>query len=274
MKSGNQREQAMARVDVLAMLIACFFIWIILAMFQGEEGQTKALRCKMNLQRLQQAVLIYSGDHGGDTPKNVYGWLYGYIETVEGSWVLGNAQHDMDASNIKRGVLWDYVEDLSIYRCPSDDSTTIEIPGRQRFRSYSMSVSFVYSRLPRYGAAGYFIPFFVANVSDIDDPSNMFGFIGVSSETIGSGFFGPTGIAGNEQSDRLLRWKELPSERHNDGTYVTFMDGSVHYKQWLHPNKRRSGIKTPAYNDKDLEDLRWLQERTSKQLWVPAENPR
>jgi prepilin-type processing-associated H-X9-DG protein len=264
----------MARVDVLAAIIACFLIWMILAVFQGNEGHVKALSCKSNLQRLQQAMLVYSSDHGGDTPKNSYGWPNGYIETVEGSWVLGNAQHDVDASNIKRGVLWDYVEDISLYHCPSDDSTSVEMPNKKRFRSYSMSVSFVYSRLPRYGESGYFIPFFVANVADIDDPSRMFGFIGVSSETIGSGFFGPSGIAANVQSEELLRWKELPSERHDGGTYVTFMDGSVRYKQWLHPNKRRSGVKTPPFDDKDLSDLRWLQERTSKHLWIPAKNPR
>jgi len=53
-------------------------------------------------------------------------------------------------------------------------------------------------------------------------------------------------------------WWELPTDRHNQGGNLSFLDGHADYKHWkfLKKFKRYQQRATT-----DLEDLRWLQRK-------------
>lgn len=54
------------------------------------------------------------------------------------------------------------------------------------------------------------------------------------------------------------QWMELPTDRHNQGCNLAFIDGHAEHHRWR-SHKKFGGYFSPARTD--LQDLRWLQDR-------------
>ena len=61
---------------------------------------------------------------------------------------------------------------------------------------------------------------------------------------------------GNPKVER--DWWELPTDRHNQGANLSFLDGHAEYKHWKFPKKFKHYFQSATG---DLEDLRWLQRK-------------
>ncbi len=81
--------------------------------------------------------------------------------------------------------------------------------------------------------------------------SDCFAFIDEHDQAVDDGVF----VMDDSDSNN---WWELPTDRHNQGANLSFLDGHVEPKHWKYPKKFK------RYHQRatsDLEDLRWLQRK-------------
>jgi prepilin-type processing-associated H-X9-DG protein len=94
----------------------------------------------------------------------------------------------------------------------------------------------------------------------LDPPSaRTFSFLDVCEHWIPDGCFV---VLYPGHSDGQDQWNDIPSDRHAVGANVAFWDGHVERRRWLWPKKHKHLQPFgKAENDRDLQDLRWMQER-------------
>lgn len=80
--------------------------------------------CVSNLRQITSAVIMFAGDNRGKLPHPCWG-SYGNLKIVEDGWLYSGdfssqGSYFSSWTNVKSGVLWPYIEDANVYRCPSD----------------------------------------------------------------------------------------------------------------------------------------------------------
>src|SRR5215831_16860159 len=101
-------------IAIIAILAA-----LLLPVLSRAKAGGQSTACLNNLKQLQTAWKIYETDHNDWFPPNIARVVDGFPQSVSNSWVLGNAQHDLDTSNIISGCLYAFAS-TGIYRCPAD----------------------------------------------------------------------------------------------------------------------------------------------------------
>jgi prepilin-type processing-associated H-X9-DG protein len=215
------------------------------------RGQSTA--CLNNLMQLQMAWEIYAGDNADtlvpnkDDDDGTGNWV-----SLPGSWVLGNAVLDETTTHIQNGALFPYTRSTRIYRCPSDKSTVASDPSLLRTRSYGLQMWLNGTEEGQYYVRRK------TRSAQVQNPSKVFACIDVSEWLIDSGVFCTIPNAPELGSMRDL-WCYQPSDRHNQGANLSFVDGHMEHYHWKYP-KLLKDWSLPAVNETDLADLRRLQE--------------
>jgi prepilin-type processing-associated H-X9-DG protein len=248
---------------LIELLVVLAVIAILAALLLPSLGRAKSsattTKCLSNLRQLQLGWLMYVHDNNESLPPNIVRRFQFDEVNVKGSWVLGNAHLDTTTSNIKAGVLFQYVGSPSVYHCPADKSTVLNHPSLLRTRSYSSQ-----QWLNCDAVTGTLLdglrdsPFNLRKVSDIVDPPPPLAwvFIDAHETSIGAGLFyigrNPPGPS----------WLDFPGDRHNNGANLSFADGHVDPHRWRFHRKIESYVPGSHYivNSNDLADLRWLQQ--------------
>jgi len=244
-------------IAIIAILVSLLF-----PAMSKAKVKAQSITCRNNLKQFQVAWEMYAADHGGKIVPNRIGAPFGYFEGLAGSWALGKAKRDATDEKIRQGVLYDYVSNAGPYRCPSDRSTVQGKPSVRRSRSYSL-MSFL---------NGYYSPgngsIDPAGNLTLDHlsiaPAKIFAFIDEREDSIESPDFALSNDGAALATDlKTWQWNSLPAERHHNGANLSFLDGHVEWRRWLHTKKRYQGISSyHAVNAKGQEDLSWLAMRT------------
>jgi prepilin-type N-terminal cleavage/methylation domain-containing protein/prepilin-type processing-associated H-X9-DG protein len=242
------------RAFTLIELLVVIGIIAILAALLGSalsksKAQALSLQCLSNLKQLQMGWQMYIGDSGNVAPPNMYDKNNSSMATIQslpGSWVLGNTQSDQTSSNVQSGVLFPYVKSVAVYHCPADNSTVLGTPGLLRFRSYAMSIHF--NSDPGIDLFG---PTPVKSLSQLTNTAALFLFLDENESSIDDGVFGIYPQPSTE-------WCNLVSDRHRQGANLTFVDGHAQRWAWRWP-KKFVNHNQPAANAQDLQDLQQLQ---------------
>jgi prepilin-type N-terminal cleavage/methylation domain-containing protein len=90
---------------VVIAIIAILAALLLPALAKGKAAGQSAC-CRSNLRQLQTAYLMYVDQNGDRLPPNQCRAVPGDRENLPGSWVVGNAQRDTNATNIQAGVLF------------------------------------------------------------------------------------------------------------------------------------------------------------------------
>jgi prepilin-type N-terminal cleavage/methylation domain-containing protein/prepilin-type processing-associated H-X9-DG protein len=238
---------------LIELLVVIGIIAILAALLGAALSKSKAealsIQCLSNLKQLQTAWQMYIGDSGNVAPPNMYNKndiSMATIQSLPGSWVLGNTRSDQTSSNIQNGVLFPYVKSVVVYHCPADNSTVLDTPGVVRFRSYSMSIQF--NSDPGIDLFG---PHPVTSLSQVTNAAALFLFLDEDEMSIDDGVFGIYPRPSTE-------WCNLVSDRHLRGANLTFVDGHAQRWPWRWP-KNFVNHNQPAANPQDLMDLQQLQ---------------
>ncbi|MHB1309462.1 MAG: type II secretion system protein [Limisphaerales bacterium] len=188
---------------------------LLLPALSRAQHQARLVECQGQLRQLQLAYLAYTGDHGEQLPPNgARPDARGEWRSLTNSWCGPSAALvDEDATAIRAGVLFAYVDDDRLYRCPADTS---RIKPRQsggtrpRTRSYAVN-----GALRGYTNEWYRM---VSRVDEVGNPASVLVFMDEHEKTIDDGHFmihvAPSLMAPN-----------LPAVRHGRRTAVSFLDG-------------------------------------------------
>jgi prepilin-type N-terminal cleavage/methylation domain-containing protein/prepilin-type processing-associated H-X9-DG protein len=249
-------QSAFSLIELLVVIaiIAILAALLLPALSRGKDQAHRAA-CLNNHRQLSLAWIMYADDHEGVLPPNNWVWdvLRNEIITNGASWCPGNTRQDGDITNVVRGVLFPYLKNPNVYRCPGDKSTIEDKAGnplsKLRTRSYNMSLDI--NNVIAYPT--------VTRFSDIRKPSpaEFLVFMEVHQDGILDSLFGIPKV--NSFYDR--NWFDIPANRHGQGAVLSFADGHAERWEWRWPKVFKQLLQ-PIENDLDLIDLRRVQAAT------------
>jgi len=257
-----QRSSAFTLVELLVVIaIIAILASLVLPASAKIKGKAQSVFCLNNVKQLQLAWQTYVEDYQGRFPPNRVDYFATRWRSAEGSWVLGDAQTDIDTQNLQTGVLFPYSRAVGVYHCPADHSMATCWIQAPRSRSYSLNYSLattagtyvdpawqtaLYSRMPDFltdplasAALWKYSQLLPAG------PANVFCFLDVHEQSIDSGDF--------DLDPSKEAWNHLPSGRHNQGCNVSFADGHVERYSWRFP-KIFYNADQPVANPMDRQD--------------------
>jgi len=249
---------------LIELLVVIAVIAILAAMLLPALAKAKArgqsISCINNLRQLQTAWLVYVQDNEDAMPPDVALADGAMQRSKLGSWVVGNTMTDTTVSNLQAGVLYNYVRNPNVYRCPADRSAVNGFPGLQRTRSYSLNVWLngdMRFKYPDFWPGDW--PYIKWKGSQVVNPAQVFGFLEEHEQSIDDGAMEVDNpLDGAPSTDN---WFDLPADRHNQGCAVSFADGHAMVWRLKYPKGFSTHLQ-PAANDMDLRDLRQLEEWT------------
>jgi len=219
---------------LIELLVVIAIIAILAAMLLPalNRAKTKAqsTSCSNHLRQLQQAWIMYAGDTEDSIPLNRIVDQGGFFFADKGSWVVGNAWLDVNATNIMAGTLYPYLTSVDVYRCPTDRSTVRNHPELTKTRSYGANL-WLNGFLNDSFDSDNEIPRKLSSLPS-PGPARTFVFIEVHENTIDDGAFRlPSPYDEFSRAD-APRWDSIPADRHNNGSNITFADGHVEFWRW------------------------------------------
>lgn len=257
-----------AGFTLIELLVVLAIIAILASLLLPALGPAKAgghsTKCLSNLKQLQVGYLMYVHDNDDWFPLNENSDADLVQRSLKG-WVVGNATLDTNDSNIKAGVSFPYVAAIGVYRCPADRSVRGDGSRQPRFRSYAI-LGWLHTRGATYGlrtdvSVGAFVKRKLSAIGNIS-PSHCWAFIDEHEQAVDDGvfvmdspYFGGRSPPGPQD---VSDWWELPTDRHNQGANLSFLDGHVEHKPWRVPKIFKHYQQRATT---DLEDLRWLQRK-------------
>jgi prepilin-type N-terminal cleavage/methylation domain-containing protein/prepilin-type processing-associated H-X9-DG protein len=256
----GHRARAFSLIELLAVLaIIALLVSLLLPALGRAKSSGQSVACMNNLKQLQAGYLMYAHDNDDRFPLNrARRFGLNDVRNVEGSWVLGNTQRDTDTANIEAGTIYRDVGSAAVYRCPADKSTVL---GTRALRTRSYSVQ-GWLNAYFFGKGFNLDPAIYAEtklkLSEVLDPppSGVFAFIEEHEHSIDAGIFIIEQVPSINPDTTTGLWFSLPTDRHQQGCNLSFLDGHVEPWRWRAPKVFRQFL---ARANTDNSDLRRLQ---------------
>jgi prepilin-type N-terminal cleavage/methylation domain-containing protein/prepilin-type processing-associated H-X9-DG protein len=273
MKTKRNSSDGFTLIELLVVIaIIAILAGMLLPALSKAKGKAQSSSCLNNLKQLQLAWQIYATDNDDWIPPNRIVRQGSDFVADKGSWVVGNAWLDLNASNLMDGVIFSYLNSVQVYRCPGDRSTVRNRPQLQRTRSYSANLHLNASTGPNVFPSGNNfnnqepMPRKSSSLPS-PGPSRTYVFIDEHENTIDDGAFCLPSPYAKFDAHYAPSWDDLPADRHNNGSNLSFADGHVEHWRW---KWKRTVIRSadpfaaggPPLNAQDRADLQRLYDGT------------
>ena len=258
MKTFPRRWPTLRGFTLIELLVVIAIIAILASMLlpalSKAKSKAQGTTCLNHQKQLQLCWQMYTDDNNSVMPPNGSNLSQGpnpiiSSSSLQGSWIIGNAQTDRSPSNIISGILFPYNRSVAIYHCPADRSTVKDLPQLRRFRSYMLNF-YLNGNIPEE-------PRLKRKEAQLHYPAKVFTFIDASEWMISDGVFFVRWLGYTWGGDRI--WNDIPSDRHSQGANLAFADGHAAPWRWRWPKRNKQPF-LPVANNADLLDLRRLQQ--------------
>ena len=262
-------------IELLVVLatLALLAAMLLPALAQPRQN-SQVIECQANQRQLAVAWMMYARDNNDKLVPN--GSLAYQPDSNGGSysenplldpnlrpggkiaqWCPGNLQYTaMDFSPyytnwIKAGLLYPYVQNVAVYKCPADlskcpygASPTFAVPAE---RTYSVNC---WVGGMQVWAPGY-KEYYKLSQMNRPSPARTWVFIEEDPSSIDDAYFvvDPT---------QPQTWYEIPAALHGNWSVLTYADGHSDAHRWTGTRKNESGGTRPGLPGEPIADLAWL----------------
>ena len=275
------QETGFTLIELLVVIASVGVIAVmLLPALAGTRQNAQVIGCLANQQRLLAAWIMYARDNNDVlVPNRGLGGQSSSVVNPQtnpdlqpggqfAQWCPGNMQTAIVALYydkwIKAGLLYPYINSLSVYRCPADRNFVPRSIGpsyrKPALRTYSMN-SWVQSMdAPGYntaawnGITGYVIYTKLSNMIR-PGPAKTWVFMEESPIGIDDAYFAV-------DPRETTTWYNLPGVLHGNASVLAFADGHLDAHRWTDGNMihgtgaNASGDNVPAYPNS--QDLSWF----------------
>lgn len=217
------------RFSLIELLIVVAILAILMSLLQPSISKTltsaNTAKCLSQKRHLMVGVELFSEDHQGRYPSPDDNISRDPLNWIDDHSYASDKNTD---AAIKRGALFAYTQDTSIYSCPEDDRHAV---------SYQMSSLIGQHRINNGQRA--------TTVNQMERPQYRMVFVEEDSwRTVAIGSWA-IHASTRYPEQNLGRWWDDVAIWHNNGMNVSFADGHVEHWQWEDPRTYSSDRLSP-----------------------------
>lgn len=283
LRAGRIRSGVRNGFTLIELLVVIAIIAILAGMLLPalSKAKTKAqgIQCMNNHRQLMFAWRMYSEESLDELP---YAYCEDNATLRKFAWINGILSYDgNNASNwdvekdIKQSLLWKYVKNVAIYKCPSDNSK-VNVRGTVKSRVRSMSMLNYVGGNADLAFSNYSQEGWPANkwrvyrkMSDmtLPGPSKTFVLLDEREDSINDAFYvvQMSGYPDQQSADVLV---DTPAAYHNNAGGFSFADGHSEIHKWLDARTRPPLVKGQSVQNNiscpKNNDVYWLQDHATR----------